>query len=324
MKTKLICRRPGFTLIELLVVISIIAILISLLLPAVQQAREAARRTQCKNNIKQLGLALHNYHDLHQSFAPGWVNQNASVAGNWSWAVYLLPMMEQGNLYNRLNVGDEQLGAALDNVVQLRLMTTPLPGFRCPSDPAPDLNDQNTLTSDSGVRQAVALSSYLGTNGGGNWSGGGGGISTPLDGTFGMNSRVSIRDFTDGTSNTIAVGERSWELQKALGGKASCKAGTVYGVSVNTSTSSAMERTALAIGLYGINQTGDDTTVSPVVDRCTSSYNSHHEGGAQFLLADGSVRFVSENIQRDQSGTNGDFLFQNLLNKSDGNIVGEF
>src|SRR3954454_25192238 len=102
--------RRGFTLIELLVVIAIIAILIALLLPAVQQAREAARRTQCKNNLKQIGLALHNYHDTCNSFPPGWINTWASnpprsnFPGNsWGWNAMILPMMDQGNVYNQIN-----------------------------------------------------------------------------------------------------------------------------------------------------------------------------------------------------------------------------
>ncbi|MCA9048938.1 MAG: DUF1559 domain-containing protein [Planctomycetaceae bacterium] len=316
-------QASGFTLIELLVVISIIAILISLLLPAVQQAREAARRTQCKNNIKQLGLALHNYHDVHQTFPPGWIDQNNSAAANWGWTVYLFPALEQGNLYSRLDVGAISLGAALDDVALLRLMTTPLPMFRCPSDTGPDINDQNVLQSVGGSRVAVASTSYVGANGGGNWSGAGT-TNTKLDGTFGLNSETKMRDFGDGSSNTIIVGERAWILQKPQGGQASCKAATVYGANADSTADLELRRTAVAKGLFGINQRGDDTTISPVVDRCAASFNSRHEGGAQFLLADGSVRFVSENIQRDQSGTNGDYVFQNLLNKADGNIIGEF
>ncbi|MCP4785588.1 MAG: DUF1559 domain-containing protein [Fuerstiella sp.] len=312
--------KQGFTLIELLVVIAIIAVLVSLLMPAVQQAREAARRTQCKNNIKQLGLAMHNYHGVHRSFPPGWVDQNGGIAANWGWCVYIMPMIEQANLYTRLAVGVESLGRSLDNPVKLRLMTKPLPGFRCPSDTAPDVNNQNTLRSDNGVEHAAAISNYIGTNGGAEWR------QTDIGGTFGQNSRIRIRDFTDGTSNTLMIGERAWVLLNPVTGQVSCKAGSIYGVS--SDGTGFRQRHAMAMGLYGINQTGPDNVsqpvLSPPLDQCTRSYNSRHVGGAQFLLADGSVRFVSENIERDQSGTNGNFLFQNLLNKADGNVIGEY
>lgn len=312
-------RQFGFTLIELLVVIAIIAILVSLLLPAVQQAREAARRTQCKNNLKQLGLALHNYHDTHQSFAPGWVDQNQSTAANWGWMCYVLPMLDQANLYRQLDVGGTDLGTALDQAVRLRLMTTPLPLFRCPSDTAPDLNTQHTLLSASGATQATAVSNYIGANGGGDWT-----YDAQLTGTFGRNSRVKIRDFTDGTSNTICVGERAWMLQLPAGGQDSCRAATIYGVTADGGLGVHVQRTTLAKGLFGINQTGPDATVAPTVEICARSYSSRHVGGAQFVLADGSVRFISENIQRDQAGTNGNFLWQNLLNKADGNVIGQY
>jgi len=312
-------RRNGFTLIELLVVIAIIAILIALLLPAVQQAREAARRTQCQNNLKQIGLALHNYHDLHKTFPPGWVDQTGGTAANWGWAVYLFPQIEQANLYNRLQVGNPQsLGMALDDGLKLKAMQTPMTAFRCPSDTAPEVNDRHTLLSASQVEMSVATSNLVAAAGGLDWT-----VAGKLTGTFGRNSRVSLGDITDGTSNTIVVGERAWDLFIPNGGIAECSAATVYGISA-TSASGELPRMALAKGRFGINETLDDPTFSPPIDRCSQAFSSRHVGGAQFLMGDGSCRFVSENIERDQAGTNGDFVFQNLLNIADGNTIGEF
>src|SRR3954447_24995498 len=151
-------RRTGFTLIELLVVIAIIAILIALLLPAVQQAREAARRTQCRNNLKQMGLAMHNYHDVFNCFPPGYlgypaaagqdcsaVRNTAPFAQGWGWGTYLLPYLDQAPLYNSLNPGQKQAvcdnasGPALNagNPVLQRQL---LPVYVCPSAADPDMN----------------------------------------------------------------------------------------------------------------------------------------------------------------------------------------
>ena len=130
-------KRKGFTLIELLVVIAIIAILVALLLPAVQQAREAARRTQCKNNLKQLGLAFHNYHDVHRTFPPGWINDhtrwqttggasvnshhgNAEDDAQWAWSVFLMPFIDQAPAFNTLGVNDQRADAAVETA-----LTTP-------------------------------------------------------------------------------------------------------------------------------------------------------------------------------------------------------
>ncbi|MDG1895736.1 MAG: DUF1559 domain-containing protein [Fuerstiella sp.] len=311
--------RSGFTLIELLVVIAIIAILIALLLPAVQQAREAARRTQCQNNLKQIGLALHNYHDLHKTFPPGWVDQTNGNSANWGWAVYLLPQIEQANLYARLQVGNPQsLGLALDDAQKLKLMQTPLAAFRCPSDTAPDINDRHTLHSTSQVEVSVATSNLVAAAGGADWT-----MAGKLTGSFGQNSRVNLREITDGTSNTMVVGERAWTLIIPNGGNAQCGAATVFGMSASAANGN-MPRMTLAKGLFGINETSDDTTSQPVIDRCGRAFSSRHVGGSQFLLGDGSCRFVSENIERDQTGSNGNFVFQNLLNIADGNIIGDF
>lgn len=317
-------RHKGFTLIELLVVIAIIAVLIALLLPAVQQAREAARRTECKNNLKQLGLAMHNYHDVHKCFPPGWVDQGRG--SNWGWMVYLLPNIDQANLYNQLGVGNFSLALSLQDVTKLRLMTQPYKGFRCTSDTGPLINTVQMLNDGSNLQQ-TSTTNYVGTNGGGDWSPNALSNGT-LDGTFGINSCTRIGEYTDGTSNTIVVGERAWELPTpappgaSSGGKDLCGAATIFGTGFDTSAAVTHPETTLARGLFGINQTGYIPSTTTSV--CQSSYSSRHEGGAQFLFGDGSVDFVSENIQRNQTGVQGDYVFQNLLNKSDGFVVSDF
>ena len=152
--------RRGFTLIELLVVIAIIAILIALLLPAVQQAREAARRTQCKNNLKQIGLALHNYHDTFLMF-PHAIFFYPTPAGNaaanipaWAWSAMILPQIEQTNLYNTLNLGPVPFQTAANTPATLNLLQTPLAAFRCPTDVTPPLNSDRSFTLTSGTSGA--------------------------------------------------------------------------------------------------------------------------------------------------------------------------
>jgi len=314
--------RRGFTLIELLVVIAIIAILVALLLPAVQQAREAARRTQCKNNLKQLGLALHNYHDIFKTFPPGWVDQTNNQASNWGWAMYLLPQIDQAPLYESLDVGNGSLGLALLDTVKLGLMFNTFPAFRCPSDTAPDLNDEQTQLDTTGTAHFVATSNYVAANGAGSFSGD---STAPggekLKGAFGQNSRSKIRNFTDGTSNTIMIGERSWRLNNPGGNPKGCSAASLFGC--GSDGTNPLRRRPLASGIGAINSLLDDTVGRP---QCEQGYSSRHVGGAQFLLGDGAVRFISENIQSDNdyTDTNEDFVFQSLLNKSDGNVIGEF
>jgi prepilin-type N-terminal cleavage/methylation domain-containing protein len=346
--------RRGFTLIELLVVIAIIAILIALLLPAVQQAREAARRTQCRNNIKQFGLALHNYHDQFNVFPPGYTtrvpgNQGASERSHWSWGAMILPMIDQAPLYNQLQVGNQDLHVALGTPAGLAALTTPLAAFVCPSDPGPAMNNFNEtisfnpadaaapwynrlVTSDGTNRVAIAKSNYVGVACGS--------VSTtpPVDqgphgpptGTFWQNSNLRIRDITDGTSNTLMIGERAFRYNNLTVG-----AGNALGFSSQTNTQStsagikAAGMAALGLAYNGINWSANNQIHQ------VRGFSSTHVGGAHFLMGDGAVRFISENIDFNRAtgtggcpaGCNGlwiDSTYERLIGKADGQPVGDF
>ncbi len=216
----------GFTLVELLVVIAIIGILVGLLLPAVQAAREAARRMQCGNNLKQLGLALHNYESAHQKLPPGWIfSQGLSYPGgtgstgtgtngqgSWGWPAFILPFIEQKNLYDSLAVGQD-MRVALDDTVRLATMQLKQATFRCPSDTAPDINDQRRLAGFAGTNRNIATSNYVGWNSGSwGWIDGdtanGGSVRR---GVMQPNKSTKFGEITDGLSNTIAIGERMYK-----------------------------------------------------------------------------------------------------------------
>ena len=345
---KTIRRKRGFTLIELLVVIAIIAILIALLLPAVQQAREAARRTQCKNNLKQLGLAFHNYHDVYNRFPPGYVDfRDAGFTaaqlddnGHWAWSAFLMPYIEQAALYNQLNVGNVTGSAAYD-ANQSSLQQT-FNAFRCPSDAgAPNIHNPGTspgyaidLPGPGGTNTGLPISNYVVANN----------IvsvrnrrsNTPNRGDVGAigafyrNSNTAIRDITDGTSNTILAGERAYRLGNFL-----MHAGTLFLVRGNGGSAgggpTAQDNgpswnqglmTIAASCRYPINPVLTTNGSSAL----NQSFSSRHEGGAQFLMGDGAVRFISENIEADISGapwvTNS--IIENLIGIADGEVVGEF
>ncbi len=316
------CKR-GFTLIELLVVIAIIAILIALLLPAVQQAREAARRTQCKNHLKQLGLALHNYHDVATTFPHNAVPQSGGVADRRrgpSWMLRLLPYIDQAPAYNQMTFNGTdwtaQDGPNLNAAVIVKLM---VPGVNCPSSPLP------VVDTKGGVHQR---SHYVGICG----SYYKGGTTTTLAGlpyvdSYGRtvyngvmtaaaaDSRpVRMRDITDGTTNTMIISEQGDYLRDATnttvdrtssghwGGAWSCGGGAgTWTQSVTT--------LRYPIGTFsGTGNTQPYEVNIPLV--------SAHTGGVQATLADGSVRFISENI---------DFAtLTTLCDKQDGAVVGEF
>lgn len=305
---KILNRRKAFTLIELLVVIAIIAILIALLLPAVQQAREAARRTQCKNNLKQLGLALHNYHDVAGTFPPGWIDQGADADPAWNWTAMILPYIEQTSLYNQLDVGDSPPINVLALPALVTLMQQPQSGFRCPSDTAPNINTDADRLNDG---NSLAVTNYVGNAGSARIER----FAPDADGLYTQNSKVRIRDVTDGTSNSFAVGERAWKLNNF---------DLVAGVAFMNRTAFANQTNFGGVYSLGSGQTPINCTNDAI---CRRGFSSLHTGGGQFLLLDGSVRFVSENIDHDpdNSGSpNVDSTYEKLCGIADGEVIGEY
>lgn len=332
-------RRRGFTLIELLVVIAIIAVLIALLLPAVQQAREAARRTQCKNNLKQMGLALHNYHDVYNTFPPGVI----ASSGGWgtSWYMRILPYLDQAPLYNKLTFNGAHHGwawtgsaegAANGNVLRQVTLNFAL----CPSSPLnPIANNDLPVTN----AQYYGISGAMDGNGFTNPAGSlrpccdccsgqelvgnvsGVGMLVP---TMGIN----LKDVSDGSSSTMMVGEASNFIWNSTGTQRNVQINGAHGIMMGTSRLSTIEG-------YGGNwaRCYNLTTVryapnAPVVDQSpawpgvgwnfgsNNPLNSPHTGGIHTLLGDGSVRFISDNLDM---GT-----LKKLCSRNDGMSISEF
>ena len=309
------CRqqKQGFTLIELLVVIAIIAILIALLLPAVQQAREAARRSQCKNNLKQVGLALHNYHDVHSVFPPGRLFQRpfgATPSVSVAWSALILPYVEQAALYDELGVssGDPVRPVTDPNTQRL------LPVYLCPSDSGPP----SSVWGGTSCNEGYARASYAGVWAGDGDKDGWGTQNVRLD--FAVFSPGTMSDWaacftvrmasvTDGTSNVAAVGEAGGNFDAAyIGCPGVLNHPNWYATSDAQGWSFVYNFSTLRdmCGLLALNR-------GPVAD---INFSSAHEGGAQFLFVDGSVHFLSENID----GT----LYGLLGAMADGNSINDF
>jgi len=342
------CRR-AFTLIELLVVIAIIAILIALLLPAVQQAREAARRTQCKNNLKQIGLALHNYHDTFGSFPIGhqfvggfdgdFANNRGGSGFGWGWAI--LPYFDQGPLFNQFNPSQHAavtVAATPGVPSNAVLCQTVIPVISCPSDPKPPqgVDAPNTTNVDDGAIPKNATSSYQGASGSyDGYSGDVPGASPNLarwNGALGRsNSGVtSLRNFTDGTSNSVIVAETKWQMETSGRNRSRWHAAMDGSPGAATGAQGATN-CLLVQGQWAMNWTEPEGNPQP-----HRTAGSSHVGGAHFTLADGSVRFVSENIQHtahvwnasnvfDRSNNGAGYgLYQRLYSIADGLVLGEF
>ena len=325
----------GFTLIELLVVIAIIAVLIALLLPAVQQAREAARRTQCRNNLKQFGIALHNYHDSFETFPPGVFQvrnpgQDGIIgAGDpndrvpaWGWGVFLLPSIDQGPLYQQLAPGPVRLETLVTSTSPL--LQTQLTAFRCPSSTVPGINDLKDLSLTLTGTQSVGSSSYAANFGHSRGVGpfrvapAADNYATCFTGPFGFDSRTRIAEILDGTSNTVALGERAYKI-KGVNFTAAVWPGCAAGNRDNCVDQ-------VMVTLRGGMNSG--LTNSDRIE----TFSSEHVGGAFVLLLDGSVRFISENTDFRTATTptalnvNGpvDSVLERLFAIRDGQAVGDF
>jgi prepilin-type N-terminal cleavage/methylation domain-containing protein/prepilin-type processing-associated H-X9-DG protein len=291
--------RGGFTLIELLVVIAIIAILIGLLVPAVQKVREAAARAQCQSQLKQLALACHSYHDSYKSL-PANFGGNAgwgAGAANWSWIAFILPYFEQGPLYNGANIaakGANGMPSTPTNVTfnGLSVMNTPIPLLRCPSDP--DAGQASwTDRADMGGNP-VAISNYKGVCGS-NWGWGdsrwdpitsvagstngldaGDGVLWRSNGTNGK--KYTLQSITDGTSNTFLIGE-------SLPSRCQWTGAWVYANNVSGTCAIYPNATTTAGAQFSVGDWPD-----------CYSFHSNHTGGVQFAMCDGSVTFISNGI----------------------------
>ncbi len=327
-------RRSGFTLVELLVVIAIIGILVSLLLPAVQAAREAARRMRCSNNLKQIALGLHNYHDSLRSFPSGWVY--GPPAGNrecWGWSAQLLPYIEQGPLHGQLGMETQNLWLAYQRNYALtrQLTMTPIAVFKCPSDsgynsPGNVHNNRHFNDGFGAANQAAqnwpGVSNYMGVAGHRDVAN-----VAPNTGIFFGNSGIRFADILDGTSNTFVVGERDTHF---------CRSGTWVGVRNPDGTGTRGVGTVIGHSHPVLNQSTAVVAWNAGRIGCGEGFSSMHPSGAQFALCDGSVRFVSDTIQHfwfpntlvngtinhSQDPSNG--IYQRLMTRFDTLPIGDY
>lgn len=320
--------RSAFTLIELLVVIAIIAVLIALLLPAVQSAREAARRAQCINNLKQIGVALHNYGDVVGSFPPGGISDTGWAGTWWDWPAFILPQMEQGPLYNSINFALQNINQPDGNAAndpQVTVYRSVINSYLCPSDPSVGSGTVTKLSwltqggnwSLLGTQYTAAVTCYVGNWGdmktgnttfdlysgesppgvGPNW--GCGGVFRGIFSDCSDGRSVGLRDVLDGTSNTFLAGENSPNMNGSLawvngdGVWASTVVPLNWKCDLKDGAVDPTDGTTCNLG-----QLNNFTQALHCWRNQTVNYafKSYHPGGANFVFCDGSVRFVKQTI----------------------------
>ncbi|MEM9412287.1 MAG: DUF1559 domain-containing protein [Planctomycetota bacterium] len=329
----------GFTLVELLVVIAIIGILVAMILPAVAATRETARRTQCAQNLKQMGLALHGYHNLNAAFPNGYTADTESGADSqcWGWAVALLPFIERNALSDQLDPSRRSLNEAASNRNLLSQLRADISLFRCPSDIGGELSHPyRTLTSSTSaarpssspmfgiqarhiasenvrVQLRIAKSNYVGSLGSQRWKSEQSTWSREDfegNGLFGRNSTVKISMVSDGTSNTFAIGERGYQNYAAVWA----------GVSSWQLSGFAHNQMVVGSAFFPINDRPREINIGSD-GRGAANFSSYHPGGANFLFVDGSVHFLSEQIEFLENGRG---VYKNLAQRDDGEPVGEY
>ena len=321
-------RSRAFTLVELLVVIAIIGVLVALLLPAVQAARESARRTHCGNNLKQFGLAMHNYADVFQTFPIGHMYSghfdgdptDGDGGTGFGWGSALLPFLEQGNLYNQF---DQKWPVSNSNPTRnLTLAQTYLPAFGCPSDLKPKNRTDGAVTNSATSSYKACGSSYSG------WVG----LNPNRDrfnGMFDRDNRPPLRfaEIVDGTTNQFMIAECKWNMD--ANGR---NRGRIHGSTDQPGYATGASNAMMLNGEFQMNWTEPEGNPQP-----HRTAGSNHPSGAQFCMGDASARFVSETIQHTATAwlTNPPRpyataagtpygLYQRLFSIADGHPLGEF
>jgi prepilin-type N-terminal cleavage/methylation domain-containing protein/prepilin-type processing-associated H-X9-DG protein len=311
------CHRRAFTLIELLVVIAIIGVLIALLLPAVQKVREAANRSKCANNLKQIGLAMHHFHDARGYLPPGAVSKPGTPwtvpSPSWSWGTLLLAYIEQQNMYNALNAYNNGQGVDETGVTTAPGLSTgarpelkqQIVTYECPSDPT--MSEPTTVLY--GAASRYGRSSYV--------------CNREVFGPDAGNAPIkrTLTSITDGLSNTLFVGERDY-VQNV---------GAIWPV-YSASSCSYEGRPGYGINIAfpgGSPTTPNAMSGSTVEERL--AFTSLHPGGVNFLFGDGSVHFLTNGIQSDTTTVHYSFpasaanvVLNNLYHPNDGNVVGPY
>jgi len=297
-------RRRAFTLIELLVVIAIIAVLVALLLPAVQSAREAARRVTCVNNLMQVGVALHNYEGSFEVLPPGVVGEGKGPVLDkpegygFNWLARLTPYMELKNVYNHFN-----FNASLYDQTNLTTRSNLVQAFLCPSDDATKRRNADGVPTSNyaGVHHDVEAP-----------------IAADNRGVLFLNSVIRYEEIPDGTSQTIFVGEKrndASDLGWASGTRATLRnAGTPPNGSASRGFNTQVWTEDGPVGIDTIVHPGDPQADPEKAARYVGGFGSRHPGGANFVFGDGSVRFMKDSIRPE--------VFRLLANRADGEMIG--
>ncbi len=292
--------RRAFTLVEVLVVLAIMGVLIALLLPAVQSARESARRTSCATNLQQIGLALQSYHQAHRMFPPGYIsdvdNMGNDIGPGWGWAAMLLPYLDEKPLFAAVHL-DQPIEASANAAARV----TAVKPFLCATDDAPPTwpaIQRDSMGMPVSTICDVAAANYVGVFG----------VSEPGvdgEGIFFRNSKIAIKDITDGTSKTMIAGERSFRWSEATW------TGAVTKANVFPPTDSPAQYIVENASAMILGHTSEGPPNAPGTE--ANNFSSAHVQGANMLFADGHARFIPTSIDR--------FVFRYLSTRAGGETI---